>query len=261
MLKWRLPRSSPAGLDVHFFKWFSVDMLVDLVRVVLRYGSEFVFRVHVSATTQPRKRRRQQYHSRKLTDTLPLPADPKAAASSKKKARARNEVFEKPLQRPRSLQTIATKLQVLDLYEKLLKEKAEADQVLCAPTQPASSQEAKEAVTRRKLWAKQVKTRNLQKICREQFPLVVGQSQVGKWHRTSIKEGWRDLPAMLQTRLKATDNRWRIRLGLKGKGRCKGGEYPQILQSELDMLVYEAANGLSDVSERREVVTRCYRPR
>ena len=104
-------------------------------------------------------------------------------------------------------------------------------------------------------WAKQVKARNLQKLCKEKFPLTVGSSQVCKWRKSARKEAWKEIPALLRSRITATTNSWRLRLGLKAKGRRRGGRIPLDLQRELDFLVFEHAQGMSSVSERKEVVT------
>ena len=146
-------------------------------------------------------------------------------------------------------------MQVLNYYETLLKEKSRANEVLCTPRREATTKEAKQAQEESRARAKVIKARNLQRLCAEKYPLTVQKSQVCKWYATAKTECWRDLPEMLRARVSATNNAWRLRLGLKAKGRQQGGEYPLELQRELDVLIYEHANGMSDVSERKEVVT------
>ena len=163
--------------------------------------------------------------------------------------------YEEALGNARVLQTIDAKLKVLGYYEELLRDKARANEVLCAPRREAKSREARLAMEASRDHAKKIKARNSQKMCYDKFPLTVAKSQVCKWRVTARKEAWRELPELLRQRVTQTNNAWRLRLGLKSRGRRAGGTYPMELQRELDLLVFEHVNGLSEISERKEVVT------
>ena len=213
--------------------------------------------VRMSGASSPpvRQRRRQLYHAKAKVKPVAENEQNKRRASAKPRATKDNGQFRKQLRPPRTLQTIEAKLKVLDYYEGLLKEKRKAAQVLCAPKQSARTRESKASLAEQRKQAKDVKARNLQRLCEEKFPLTVKKSMVCRWLKASKREAWRDLPSLLRSRMCATTNAWRVRLGLQAKGRTKGGAYPCDLQRELDWLVYEHANGLSSVSARHEVVT------
>ena len=96
---------------------------------------------------------------------------------------------------------------------------------------------------------------NLQKLCREKFPDLVRKCSVVRWVRTAEEELWEQLPDSIRSRSCETSNEWRRKIGAPLKGRKEGGTVPWILQKELDMLMVEASSGLSDVTERKEMVT------
>lgn len=164
-------------------------------------------------------------------------------------------VFPLPLKTPRRTITIQKKLEVLDYYDKLRKEKEAAMQQMVEPRpQGKTRAELQEFYAKKKAAKKQLRV-NVQKMCKEKFPESVGKAQICKWRVTANMEGWRQLPQAIRCRVTATPNSWRQKLGLKLKGRDLGGCVPMALQRELDLLMVEVSSGLSEVSERRELVT------
>ena len=163
-------------------------------------------------------------------------------------------VFPEPLNKPRVLASIEQKLQVIELYKELQKEREQAEEELKEP--------APKGVTRKTLnefYEKRRKLRNtirkgVERQCRKAFPEIVRTAVVGRWVRRSEVEAWDQLPPSVRGKATATPNLWRRKVGAKVKGRKKGGSIPHVLQKELDTLIMEMANGLSDVSERKEIV-------
>lgn len=107
----------------------------------------------------------------------------------------------------------------------------------------------------RKQEAKKVARMNIQKACAEQYPEVVGKCQVCKWTKAAEREGWEHLPETAQAREVTTCNGWRVKRGLPSRGRETGGAVPQLLQKELDRLIMLHAQGMSEISERSDIVT------
>ena len=95
----------------------------------------------------------------------------------------------------------------------------------------------------------------VQAECKKKFPEVLGRAQVCKWIKAAEAEGWKQLPDSFLARALATPNAWRAKLGLPRKGRSDCGQVPLCLQKELDLLMVEASSGLSDIAERKEIVT------
>lgn len=151
--------------------------------------------------------------------------------------------------------SIEDKLKVLAFYEEKEKEKAEAIRVLSEPRAKKATPEARAADREKRIKAKKTKKLNLQKLCEKNFPLIVGKSWVCKWKTIAARECWRDLPQPVRSRTSCATNEWRLKIGgVKAKGRPQGGRVPMALQRELDILMAECAVGMSNVSERREIV-------
>lgn len=151
--------------------------------------------------------------------------------------------------------TIQQKLDVLDFYEKMKAEKAAAQSALLAPKPVGVSRKELNDYHKKKREAKKKLRRNLQKLCAAEFPHILGKAQVCKWVAAAKAEAWREIPEQIRARSVATTNSWRSKLGLKAKGKQLGGIVPLPLQKELDLLMLESCAGLSDVTERKEVVT------
>lgn len=104
--------------------------------------------------------------------------------------------------------------------------------------------------------AKKNAKRNIQKMCREEFPDLVGKTQVCKWVQAAADEHWDLLPEPLRARLCTTSNEWKIKMNIgKLRGRSVGGSIPLSLQKELDYLMLEFSSGMSRVTDRREIIT------
>lgn len=199
-----------------------------------------------------RKRRRQHYHAKKTSLRTTVKSRNKRAKEYKTKD---NGIFTKPLKKARAILTIEQKLKVVDYWKELKAEKEKAMKQLQEPRPARSTWPALRE--RKQVRAKLRKTarQNIQKLCQEKFAGIVGGAKVCKWEVAAEKEGWRELPATMRSRLSRTTNSWRLKLGLAKKGRPIGGVVPLSLQRELDILIGEMAVGRSRVSERKEVVT------
>ena len=62
------------------------------------------------------------------------------------------------------------------------------------------------------------------------------------------------MPEAVRSRAAATNNMWRSKLKLSLKGQHTGSTIPYQIQRELDLLIMEMTSGMSDVSERKEIV-------
>lgn len=195
-----------------------------------------------------RKRRRQQYHAMML-------ARPKKKSAKKVKKTLDGGAWQEPLKEPRRVFTIQQKLEVLDMYQGLFKERKKAEELSREP-KPMGGSAADIAAwkERRKIATQQAKIPILKKV-KAAFPNLVKGSPICKWLKASKAEKWRDLPEMVKARCSATRNEWRKKLGLPLKGKSLGGKIPMLLQVELDRLMTEMSSGASGISERKEIVT------
>lgn len=93
-------------------------------------------------------------------------------------------------------------------------------------------------------------------MCREEFPDLVGKTQVCKWVQAAADEHWDLLPEPLRARLCTASNEWKTKMNIgKLRGRSVGGSIPLSLQKELDYLMLEFSSGMSRVTDRREIIT------
>lgn len=194
-----------------------------------------------------RKRRRQQWHANK------------ALKKTKKIKRKEKKTIDQgfwtdPLKAKKRIITIADKLKVLKVYDELKLKKKKA---LEASEEPrpigATRAELKRFFDKKKASRKELK-KCIQKELRRQFPDIVQQAQVWKWKRASEAEKWTQLPDCVAKRAVSTENSWRKHVGVPLKGRKTGSAVPIHLQRELDILMMEFSSGLSDVSERKELI-------
>ncbi|CAK9082834.1 unnamed protein product, partial [Durusdinium trenchii] len=146
------------------------------------------------------------------------------------KVKQRNDdgEYEQPLPKARRNIFISQKLKVADFY---LRKKKENDEGQLPP-----------------------KT-NPERLCREEFPDLVGKVTPLKWVHAAAREKWRDIPSALASRLLITPTTWREKVGCARRARSHGSSVPHELQVELGHLIAEHCQGLSEVTERKEVVT------
>ena len=169
-----------------------------------------------------KKRRRQLWHAKRGVEELD--------AGNTKKSKGRTypgEVFDQPLPIGRRTIFLSEKFKVVCFYLEKMKEKANG----ALP-----------------------KSTNLEKMCRERFPDLVGGNTVYKWVQASQRERWKDMPAQLRAKLLIAPNSWRQKVGCVARGRTKGGLVPACIQRELDHLVMECAQGRSEICERKEAI-------
>ena len=199
---------------------------------------------------QLRQRRRQQYHAaRKIRRK---PTTKRRTRQYKTKDRG---LFPVQLKPPRRVVAIEKKLLVLDRYEELLAARKKAEEAAQEPRPLGRTRaEVKEWAQKRKQ-ARRDMRKGILKTLREEFTDIVKGAQPRKWLKTAQQEQWRNLPETTRARCSATSNEWRSKLKLPKKGRSYGGSMPMELQKELDILMMEHSSGLSDVSERKELVT------
>lgn len=173
----------------------------------------------------------------------------------KQKRTMDNGEFDEALKDPRRCPTLKQKLEVLDFVEDLRKkkEKAKEDYLTPRPAHMTRAQ-AKEFYQKKRHAKKQMRI-NIQKSAQGAFPLFMGRSQVCKWRQACERESWRQMPESVLARVSTTNNTWRLKLGLPRRGHPYFGRIPMCLQKELDLLMIEHSSGLSDVSERKELVT------
>lgn len=150
--------------------------------------------------------------------------------------------------------TIEEKLKVLQVYDELKEEKEKIMEALQEPRPIGATRADQKKFFVKKKELKQKLRKNIQKICKERFPEIVGNSKVLRWKTKSEEEAWRQLPESYRARASETNNAWRKKANLKLKGRSCGSRIPFQLQKELDLLMMEMTSGLSDVSERKEIV-------
>ena len=163
--------------------------------------------------------------------------------------------FPLPLKKPRQVSTIQQKLEVVRYCRELKAKKEEAKNVLRAPRTRGGTRAQKKKAHEERKEARQVCKVNYQKACKEKFGSIVGGAQICKWDRMCTLESWEEIPEMVRTRISATNNSWRSKLGLAKKGAKIGGRVPHSLQVEVDRLVAEMVSGASAVSCRKECVT------
>lgn len=164
-------------------------------------------------------------------------------------------MFPKPLKVARKMITIKQKLEVLKYYHELKAEKESMIQELSEPRPAGATRAELKAFFNKKKELRRKVRRNVQKLCAEKFPTIVKRSLVFKWARAAEAEKWSQLPDRVAARMIETPNTWRKQVGAPLKGQKLGGSVPWTIQKELDLLMVEASSGLSDVSERKELVT------
>lgn len=198
-----------------------------------------------------RKRRRQLYHAKKS-----LKPKKTVKRSIKKKATKDSNCYDQPLNEPRKVIPLHTKLEALALYEKLRDEKKQAKDALLEPRPARLSREQLKERKERLNKLKKVACRNVGKAVKQQFPHVVSHpGQIGKWAKVASRESWAEMSATARAQVACTTNSWRKKLNLPLKGRPEGGKIPLRLQQELDMLMVEMSSGRSSISVRKEMVT------
>ncbi len=163
--------------------------------------------------------------------------------------------FHVSLKKPRQISTIQQKLEVVQFCRELKANKEAAKDVLRAPRTRGGTRAQKQKNQEERKEARKVLKINYQKSCEEKFGTIVGGAQVCKWDKMCTRESWEEIPAMVRTRITATNNAWRTKIGLVKKGAKKGGKVPHCLQVEVDRLVSEMVSGSSAISCRKEVVT------
>lgn len=204
-----------------------------------------------SAFNKQRKRRRQAWHAKHFHTKK------KGGKWAGRKTRPTKDQgkFDAPLKQPRRRICIADKLKVIAFYQKLKAEKkasiveqgkAKKEVGNLHHRSDSDSSLGKQTSSN---------TINLEQQCREKFPDIVGNAVVCKWIVTAAREGWSKLPKQVARRVCTTPNEWRQKFGLSSRGRKQGGNVPYVLQVELDRLVSEMTAGMSDICERKEVVT------
>lgn len=202
---------------------------------------------------QPRKRRRQLYFAQK--DIKKSIAGSPISKRKRKRPTLDEGEWETQLPEHRHLVCIADKLKVIRYYKELNSVFQQAKDTIAEPVDVNATAEEKEMQKQAKEEAKKMLFQNKETLCRQKFPEIVKRSYVWKWVKTSNQECWEDLPPQVAAKTVATPNSWRRRNGCKAKGRAQGGSVPKEIQQELDHLVLEMSQGLSEVSERKEAVT------
>ncbi len=164
-------------------------------------------------------------------------------------------IYETGLGAPRRSVTIAQKLEVVEFYDKLKKQKVEAKNAVKEPRPVGATKEEMQDYRKRIREARQISKTSVKAECERKFGSIIGRCQPIKWSRTAEREKWHLIPEHVRANEKATQNGWRTKMGLPQKGKKVGGSIPLELQFELDLLISEMAAGRSLVTERREVVT------
>ncbi len=200
-----------------------------------------------------RKRRRQLWHAKQ---SLAAPKKTRRGKLIQKHSRTKDGgLFEQPLGKQKALITLKQKLEVLDRVDELLKQKQEAKLVLIQPRLRNLTRDQREKLNEQILGAEEVIRMNIQHVVSKEFPQLTRKSQVCKWRKSCEREQWRQMPEAVLSRVTATSNAWRSKMGLKGKGGHTLKKVPAFIQQELDLLMMEACGGLSDVTERKEIVS------
>lgn len=164
-------------------------------------------------------------------------------------------VFETALNAPRRSITIAEKLEVVEFYDMLKKEKEEAKLAVKQPKPVGATKREMQEYREQIREARRKSKISVKAACEEKFGPIIGKAQPIKWSRVAKEEQWHLIPEHVRAREKATPNSWRCKMGLARKGKKVGGNIPVELQYELDLLTSEIASGRSLVTERREPVT------
>ena len=163
--------------------------------------------------------------------------------------------FGSPLKPKRRVIFIQQKLDVVNYYKQLLQEKKEAEEKYAEPKPAKATRAELTKFFQAKREAKVKLQRKVHKMCREKFPDLVRNCAISRWLKRSEAEQWEKLPEAYRKRATETTNSWKRNINLKLKARSEGGSVPMVLQKELDILMIEASSGLSDVTERKEMVT------
>ena len=200
-----------------------------------------------------RKRRRQQWHARRA---LEAKSKTKKGKLIKKKKKTKDQgKFERPLKEIRRCPTLKQKLVVVDYALELQAKKHRAKEAYLEPRPFPATREQIARHREKRAAAKQDMKIGVQKECMKKYGEILGKAQICKWVKVAEAEGWKQLPDSILGRAVTTPNSWRTKLGLPLRGRKDCGQVPLCLQKELDLLMVEASSGLSDVAERKEIVT------
>ena len=192
-----------------------------------------------------RKRRRQNWHNKrrlKCKETARKRKTKDDGAYEPAPAKARRQIF------------INDKLKVVLYYRQLKAERKEAEQTLHERIPKKTSAAEREKIKQKKLNAKKILQRNIIDECRKKFHQL-GKCGVWKWDKACTSDGWEHIPESDRVRWVEVPNSWRTKMGLAKKGRSLGGHIPMEIQVELDKLLAQHVLGISDVTERKEVVS------
>lgn len=205
-----------------------------------------------SPSNKQRKRRRQAWHAKHFHTKK---KDGKWAGRKARPTKDQGQ-FDAPLKQPRRVICIADKLKVIAFYQKMKAEKNKKKQTILAKCKAkGGTGQLKDRSDSDASLGSVSKNANLEVLCREKFPDIVGNALVCKWIVTAAREGWTKLPKQVARRVSTTPNEWRQKFGLSSRGRKHGGHVPHVLQVELDRLISEMTSGMSDICERKEIVT------
>ena len=164
-------------------------------------------------------------------------------------------VWEQPREKQRRTITIKQKLEVLQYRKQVIAELQEANRINCSPYEKGVGPAKREEVRDAKKKAKAKLAKGVEKACKEKFGAVIGGAKICRWEKACRVERWEDLPDAYASMHSTTNNEWRRKIGAPLKGQKQGGSIPLVLQVELDRLIMEITQGVSEISERREVVT------
>lgn len=144
---------------------------------------------------------------------------------------------------------------MVSYIKKLKQERADAVQVVAERLPRGLTEAEKQVYLEKKQVARNVLKRNILKICSEKFPDIVGNVSIWKWAQQCDREGWEHIPESDRKRWREVPNAWRAKMKLPKKGRSKAGKIPAVIECELDKLVAQHVMGMSDITERKEVVS------
>ena len=159
---------------------------------------------------------------------------------------------------PRRMISIFDKIQALDFYLELRKQKCAEVLKKCEPSESiVVFDSGKRSIQKKVQPNKDKKTFkiNLERECMKKFPEICKHMNMWRWVKSCEREKWRQLPEIVQKKNCTVPNFWRQKLGVCMKARAEGGQVPVVLQQELDRLVMESASGSSEISETKQVVT------